>query len=240
MTQSANDVHINAPTTTLQIEHYTPLPEADTSAGFQYYVPSHQPGKRARYLKALPESNVEIQNAGPSVIGPIYQYRDLGQEGGVYEQVSGPSNQVESAVRTIFEMVQLPEDSVSTDFESPNLDENPTVETTDVPVYVWTSTLQEKDVGEFIHLVFKQRTSVAVAAAKTGIKAPTAYYLKKKFENSDQSMLPGYVLKSEMKKPCHNQKIQKEHSDYILQMLNNNPMVPVDDIREELIQEFSG
>ena len=201
----------------------------------QFYQPRDTSG-----LASVPVTNYNITE--PIT---VYQYLDLDEDGGYNVRVAGPPNEVELAVVTVYRMEQLDQDADINDAplddneETATVDDPFPVDGIDFPEYVWTSTYKRKRVWELITLVVNRQFPVCSAAALSGIKLKTAYRYHQEYRE-DISVLPEFTLASEVHKPCHNQKINQAHSEFIEETVRVQPTVTIKDIRHKLLEHFPG
>ncbi|KAI8136977.1 hypothetical protein BJV82DRAFT_675325 [Fennellomyces sp. T-0311] len=73
--------------------------QADATTSLRFHF--HRPRNPA------PFANLETNFLGPPT---YYSYQDLGDDGGFNVRISGPAQDVERAVRTIYEMKEIPEE----------------------------------------------------------------------------------------------------------------------------------
>ena len=205
-----------------------------TTSGLQYHF--YRPRNPA------PFADLDIAFTGPVT---FYGYQDLGDDGGFNVRLSGPAQDVELAVRTVYEMKEIPEEPTAQDIMEVERDHDEydelvvfeEVEVTETPAYTWTKRYSPKKVSDFLDAVVNQGVSVVVAASKHRIGQASAYAFRNEYLQ-DRSILPGYKLTSEVHRPSHNQKIQQVHTDFIEALIRENPLRTIKEMRFKLLESF--
>ena len=192
-----------------------------------------------------PRNRIQEQERDIIFSGPLtfYEYQDLGDDGGYNVRIAGPKPIEEMTVRTVYRMREVldQEDQVTIEDELLSDDECDLIpiNTKVAEKYVWTKQYKVKNVRELIDLVVNQNVSVQAAAVKACIKIPTAYKMVDEYRK-DSSKLPEYKLITEVKKPNHNQKMQQQHTEFLDQLLHDDPLHTMKELRFKLLERYPG
>lgn len=149
------------------------------------------------------------------------------------------------SIKTIYHLENLSDISVSSEEEEietlAQAMEELDIGGVPLPDMVWTSNkYKPSQVAQLISLMQNTTMKLPQAAKEAGIEYAMAYKFNKEWKANGGTVLPGYKLKSEVKRKGNNVKITDEHFKFIESYLEENLTCILKDIAEQLKDAFGG